>query len=158
MHEWKHIAGYVARTHTQSQRTSKPGLRPRTRACSEKDVLSRERFPLNILSFSSLVILLSACQLDEMTPTLIRLCSVQLLHLSHAHSLKIAYLAQGHRHWFSPKGRRSQTYRSLRSHVYVFAQFLIASVRGCGLWGESGTDNNHFVFACISHSKNNQQW
>lgn len=51
--EWKHIAGYVARTHTQSQRTSKPGLRPRTRACSEKDVPSRERFPLNISSFSS---------------------------------------------------------------------------------------------------------
>lgn len=156
------IAG-TARTHNCKESTqtyAKLRSGPRTRARSQTHTLSRKLFFQNILSFSyfsHIIICMSAWWDDSHIDK--TLCSTQLLLLSHAHRLKIAYLvAQGHRLWFCPWGERGED-DSLCLHVYVFAQFLIASVRGYGLWGESATDNKkHFVFACISHSKNNQRW
>lgn len=72
----------------------------------QTDVLSRKLFP-NILSFSyfsHIIICMSAWWDDSGVDK--TLCSTQLLHLSHAYRLKIAYLAQGHRQWFSPEGER----------------------------------------------------
>lgn len=48
--------------------------------------------------------------------------------------------------FFVLRGRRRQTSNPLYSHVSVVAQFLIASVRGCVLCGESGTDDNNIMY------------
>lgn len=104
---------------------------------------------LTLFSFSQYIICMSAWW--DVSQTDMTLCSMQLLYLSHPQWLKIAYPAQGQRHWFSLRGTRSQTCNSLSSHICVSAWFLIACVRGSGLWGDSGT-RNHFVFPCKSHS------
>lgn len=59
---------------------------------------------------------------------------------------------------FSSGGKRSQTFNTLCSHVYIFARFLIASARGWGPWGGLVLTKHHFVYPRISHSKNNQRW
>lgn len=89
--------------HTQSQQINtnmhyEPWPGPRTRAHLQTDVLSRKLFFPNVLSFSyfsHIIICMSAWWNDSHADK--TLCSMQLLHLSHAYRLKIAYLAQGHR-------------------------------------------------------------
>ncbi len=161
----EHIVGHVAGVRTITENQHKHALNRgggQGREIVRRQTCWAESFPSQILCLSPIsAILLSACQLDEMTPTLIRL-SVQR-NCCTCHMLtdwKLRTLLKVTDSGFPPGGGRgSQTCNSLCSHVYAFARFLIASVRGCGLWGESGTDNNnHFVFAYISHSKNNQRW
>lgn len=137
----EHIVGHVAGVRTITENQHKHALNRgggQGREIVRRQTCWAESFPSQILCLSPIsAILLSACQLDEMTPTLIRLCSTQLLHLSHAHWLKIAYLAQGHRQWFSPRGRE----REPDVQLPLFACLRLCSIPNClceRLWPVGG--------------------
>lgn len=105
--------------------------------------------------FRVCIICVSARWDDSHTDTI--LCSVQLLHLSHPQWLKIAHLAQSHRHRFSLGG-----YKSPDVQLTLLKRLCPCWISNCfceRTWpvGDSGTTFNHFVFACKNDSIHNQQ-